>query len=219
MRTLFHFPLSPFSRCARLALRHKKLEVTLKDGRADVAVHEEAKRLWPLRTVPVLVEPNGRALGDSLAIAHYLDAAYPDAPRLWPADPGALFTALEVTTLVNGALDALINTATRYYATRTHAEWPPVQREMVGRAQSALDALGERAAARGTRTLTDAGWCAADMWLFSAAVWLEGLPARKGVANVDQLLSLAWVLPAPIRAWADAFRAYDDHGGTNQERR
>jgi hypothetical protein len=51
------------------------------------------------------------------------------------------------------------------------------------------------------------------MWLFSAAVWLDGLPARKGVPNVDQLLSLAWVLPAPIRTWAEAFRAYDDHGG------
>jgi glutathione S-transferase len=210
MRTLFHFPLSPFARCARLALAHKKLEVTLRDGRADPAVHEEAKRLWPLKTVPVLVEPDGRVLGDSLAIAHYLDAAYPDAPRIWPADPGALLAALEVTTLVNGALDVLVNTATRYYATHTDAAWPAVQREMVGRAQTALDALGQRAAARGTRTLTDAGWCAADMWLFSAAVWLGGLPARKGVPNVDQLLTLPWTLPAPILAWADAFRDHDD---------
>jgi glutathione S-transferase len=211
MRTLYHFPLSPFSRCARLALAHKELEVVLRDGRADPAAHEEAKRLWPLRTVPVLVEQDGRVLGDSTAIAHYLDGAYPQAPRLWPADPRALQAALEITTLVSGTLDALVNTATRYYPTHSHPAWPSVQADMLGRVQAGFDALGERAAARGTRTLTDAGWCAADIWLFSAAVWLEGLPGRKGTAaNVDQLLSLPWKLPASVSAWADAFRAHDD---------
>jgi glutathione S-transferase len=213
MRTLYQFPLSPFSRRTRLALAFQNLDVALVDCRADAAAHEKAKKLSPLRTVPVLVETidgTERVLGDSTAITHYLDAAYPDAPRLWPEEPGARYVALEIATLVDGALNALINTATRYYATCTHAEWPKVQGEMVGRAQAALDALGERAAARGARPLTDAGWCAADMWLFTAGAWLDGLPARRGAANVDQLLTLPWTLPANVRAWVDASRGRDD---------
>ena len=211
MRTLYHFPMSPFSRRTRLVLAHKKLEVSLKDARAEPSLHEEAKKLWPLRTIPVLVDDDGRAVGDSTAISHYLDAAHPTAPRAWPAAPTALRSALEITALVDGALNTIIDLGTRYYALRTHDAWSKVQEEMLGRAQGALDVLADRAASRGTRTLTDAGWCVADMWLFTTTAWLEGLPARAAsFANIAQVLSIPWSLPAPLVQWADGFRDHAD---------
>jgi glutathione S-transferase len=211
MRTLYQFPMSPFSRRTRLALAHKKIEVVLKDARADAAVLEEAKKRWPLRTMPVLVEDDGRALGDSTAITHYLDAAYPSAPRVWPTEPKALLATLEITTLVDGALDNLVNTGTRFYPMHEHAAWAGVQAEAVARAQGALDTLGERAAARAGQTMTDAGWCAADMWLYVMTTWLEGLPGRKGThPNIDQLLTLPWKLPSALKAWAESARGRDD---------
>jgi glutathione S-transferase len=55
-RTLYHFPLSPFSRRARLALAHKGLAVELRDSRAKPEYIQEARRHTALKTIPVLVE-------------------------------------------------------------------------------------------------------------------------------------------------------------------
>jgi glutathione S-transferase len=211
MRTLYHFTASPFSRRTRLALAHKKLDVVLKDTRADAALNEEAKTLWPLRTIPVMVE-DGFVLGDSTAITHYLDRAYPNAPPVWPTDPRALLAALEIATLVDGALNPIVDLGSRYYALHSHQAWPKVIDELVvARAQGALNVLADRAAARGSRTLTDAGWCGADMWLVTMAMWMEALPARaKTLPHIKQVISLPWSLPAPIARWADTFRRRDD---------
>jgi glutathione S-transferase len=208
-RVLYHFPLSPFSRRARLALAHKGLEVELRDGRANTALVEEARRLVPIRTMPVLVEPNGRALGDSLAIAHYIDRAYPDAPSLWPSvDAHDVF---ETIALVGVAIDTLVDLGTRYYALRADGAWGGVATEMVGRAQAALDALGERAAARTHSTVSSSGWSAADIWLFVATAWLESLPTRAATAqNVARIVSLGWNVPASLSRWADAHRGRAD---------
>jgi glutathione S-transferase len=208
-RILFHFPLSPFSRRTRLALAHKRLEVALRDARATPAVLEEARRYTPLKTIPVLVERDAsgepRALGDSTAICGWLDRAYADAPALWPRE-GA-HAAFEVAALVDVALNTLVDAGTRYYALHEHAAWPAVKAEMVGRAQRALDALGERAAALGTRTVAPGGWSAADMWLFTTSAWLESLPARAATApNIAQVMSLGWSLPPALPRWADAHR-------------
>jgi len=207
MRSLYHFASSPFSRRTRLVLAHKGLEVVLKEGRAEPALYEEVKKLWPLRTVPILVEDDGFVLGDSMAIAHYLDGAWPTAPRAWPSDPRALGAALEIAALVDGALNPIIDLGTRYNALHTHDAWNAVQSELLGRAQGALDALSERASARGSRTLTDAGWCAADMWLYTAVAWIEGMPERAATnANIARIVALPWTLPAPIARWAAPFR-------------
>jgi hypothetical protein len=47
-------------------------------------------------------------------------------------------------------------------------------------------------------------WSAADMWLYSAATWLGGLPARASHStNVAQILSVGgWTLPEPMVSWA-----------------
>jgi glutathione S-transferase len=209
MRTLYHFPLSPFSRRTRLALAHKGLTVSLKDGRADPSFVEEARKLWPLRTMPVLVEEDGTALGDSGAILRYLDAAYPSARPLWPAPKEAMRTAAEVAALTDGALDLIINTATRYYALHEDGAWGAVRDEIVGRAQAALDRLAALAKARGRAPLTGSSmddWCAPDMMLYTAIVWLAGLPARAPHnPTAAILLSLGWSLPADLARWAEAF--------------
>jgi glutathione S-transferase len=210
MRTLYHFPTSPFSRRARLALMHKGLEVTLKDARADDALRAEAQGLWALKTVPVLVEDDGHAIGDSTAIVHYLDEAYP-GPRLFPTEKSARLTALTIAQLVDGMLNTLVDVGTRYYPLRESSGWRGVQDTMLGRVSSALGALGERAAANGPKPFTQAGWCAPDIFLFTAVAWLESLPGRAATnANVAQIVSLPWSLPASLPRWADAFRARSD---------
>ena len=88
MRTLYHFQYSPFSRRTRLALAHKGLDCELREPRETPAFLEEARKLVPFRTIPVLVD-GGQAMGDSTAIVHWLDRAYASGPRLWPTGEDA----------------------------------------------------------------------------------------------------------------------------------
>ena len=211
MRTLYHYHYSPFSRRVRLALAHKGLAYEPREGRSTPEYAEQARKLWPLRTMPVLVEDDGRVLGDSTAITRYLDAAYPSGAPLWPTNPDDLRVALDVTTLVDGALNLLVDLGTRYHALKSHPAWSDVCDELVGRAQSTLDALADRVSALGQRPLTAQGWSAAEIWLLTAVLWLEGLPARAaGNQNVTQLLSLGWTLPAPLARWSEPLRARED---------
>jgi glutathione S-transferase len=209
MRTLYHFPMSPFSRRTRLALALKGLDVRLIDAHDDGA-RLETKRLWATRTVPVLVEPDGRAIGDSIGIVHYLDEAYPDGPRIWPTGSARL-DAIATASLVDYALNTIIDLGTRYYDLHRDAAWKKVQDELLGRAQSALDVLAQRARDRGPQPLTDAGWSGADMWLFTMVQWLEGLPERAPTRpNLAQVVSLPWSIPSGLSRWADAFRERED---------
>ncbi len=75
MRTLFHFPLCPFSRKLRLVLKEKNLEFEL-----------QLERVWerrpdylamnPAAEVPVLVEPDGTIIVDSGVVTEYLEETY-----------------------------------------------------------------------------------------------------------------------------------------------
>jgi glutathione S-transferase len=209
MRTLYHFPLSPFSRRVRLALAHKGLDVELRDARANPALLEEARQLVPFRTIPVLVDGES-AQGDSTAIAHWLDRAYPQAPPLWPTGADAL-AALQAAALVDVVLNHVVDTGTRFFALHDHPAWAGVTREMIGRAQRAMDSLGERAASLGKRTIAPSGWSAADMWLFTLVDWFEGLPQRAATTpNAAQILTLGLTLPDALSKWADAHRARPD---------
>jgi glutathione S-transferase len=213
MRTLYHYPHSPFSRRVRLALAHKGLAYEARDGRANPAYAEEGRKLWPLRTMPVLVEDDGRVIGDSTAISRYLDAAYPAGGSLWPGatDPEGARVTLEVTALVDGALNLLVDLGTRYHPLKGDPAWSSVKDELQGRAQAALDALAARVSALGERPLSPPRWSAAEIWLLTAVLWLDGLPARAaGNPNVTQLLSLGWNLPAPLLRWAEPLRARED---------
>jgi glutathione S-transferase len=204
MRILYHFPTSTFSRRTRLALAHKRLAVDLRDARANDAFRLEAKKHYPLGTIPVLVDGE-RTLGDSTAIAHYLDKAYPDAPALWPSeDPDHTF---EVVALVDGALNGLVDLGTRYFALRHDPHWNDVKTERLARVEGALERLASIVAGLTRATITRAGWCGPDIWLFSAVDWLAGLPARASSSPlVAQIVSLGWTLPEPLKKWAAQHR-------------
>jgi glutathione S-transferase len=211
MRILYHFPMSPFSRRARLSLAHKGLEVELRDARSNPAFLEEAREKSPLRTMPVLVEDDGRAIGESGAIVHYLDSAYPDAPRLWPADPEDAAPVYGTTSLVDGVLNTLVDHGTRIFQLRSHEAWEGVKGEAMRRAQGALDKLAADVPRLGRATIARSGWSAADIWLFTAVRWLEALPARaETFAPAAQIMSLGWSLPESLSRWADAHRERAD---------
>ena|SRR5579864_4495968 len=208
MRTLYHFQHSPYSRRVRLALAHKGLDVELREAREKPESWDEAKRLVPNRTLPVLVD-GGHALGDSTAITHWLDRAYRDAPRLWPDGDARL--VFEVASLVDVALDTTVNLGTRYYPLRGDPSWSTVKGEMVGRVAGAFDALASRVTSLGRTTIAAGGWSAADMWLYTAVAWFEGMPARAASSqNIAQILTLGLSMPAPLSKWADAHRERPD---------
>ena len=77
MRRLHHFPLQPFSRTLRIALREKGLDFELVEERPGER-RDELLRLNPSGEVPVLVEADGAAYADCQAIAEYLDEVYPE---------------------------------------------------------------------------------------------------------------------------------------------
>jgi glutathione S-transferase len=208
-RTLYHFRFSPFSRRVRLALAHKGLDAELREARENPAWAEEARRLVPLRTIPVLVD-GSRAIGDSTAITHWLDAAYPQTPRLWPGGEHA-HDALQVAVLVDVVLNGVIDLGTRYYALREHTAWPAVKHELLGRAQIAADALGQRASELGSATVCKSGWSAADTALLTMTLWCEGWPQRASSSpNIAQLMTLGFRLPDALSRWADAHRSRPD---------
>jgi glutathione S-transferase len=209
MRALYHYPSSPFSRRTRLALAHKGLTCELRDARANAAFQEEARKLVAFRTIPVFVD-EGRAMGDSAAIVHWLDAAYPQGPQLWPVGEDAA-DALQVAALVDVFLNGVIDLGTRYYALRADPAWESVKGEMLGRARSAADNLARRVASLGGPTIAKSGWSAADMWLLTLVLWVESWPARAATAqNIAQLMTLGVELPRALTAWADAHRNRED---------
>jgi glutathione S-transferase len=211
MRTLYHFTHSPFARRVRLALAHKGLDVELREGRDNPAWLVEARRLVPLKTLPVLVD-GAHVLGDSTAITHWLDTEYPQLPRIWLASGRDALVTLEVTTLVDVALSHIVDVGTHYYPLRAHPAWEGVKSEMLGRAQRALDALAQRVHALDRPTIASLGWSAADMWLYTAAAWIEGMPARVSSSqNIAQILEVGgWQLPDAVRNWAQMHRNRPD---------
>lgn len=199
MRTLYHFRYSVFSRRTRLALAHKGIEVELKEGREDPASLAAARRLGPIKTMPVLVEEDGRVLGDSGAIVHYLDLAYPDRPKLLPRS-GAL-EALALMAAVDVAMNALVELGTRLFPLRGDAAWEAVKAERMARAHEAIAFV----AAQATRPhLVGDSWTAADIWEYSATAWVSAFPARVATsAAIADIVTLGFQLPAPLVAWAE----------------
>jgi glutathione S-transferase len=208
-RTLYFYRFSPYSRRVRLALAHKGLDAELREGRDSPAHIQEAHALVPTKPMPVLVD-QGRAMADSTAIVHWLDRAYPHAPRLVPDAPGAA-DVLQTMVLVDVVLDNAVNLGTRYWALRGDPAWETVKTELVGRARGAAEALGARVAALGRPTVDPSGWSAADMWLVTAALWFETMPRRAPTTpNIAQVMSLGITLPQPLTAWVEHHRHRED---------
>lgn len=200
MRTLYHYEQSVFSRRTRLALAHKGIAVELKDGRVDASFIAAARALQPIRTLPVLVEEDGQALGDSNAITQYLEIAYPEKPALFPKEGPAAREALAIMAAVDVALNALVDCGTRIYDLHNDPAWPAVKGERMGRAQDAIDFVASKA----TRSnLAGATWSAADIWVYSATRWVAALPSRVASSPlIAQIVSLGFTLPDALVAWS-----------------
>ncbi len=199
MRVLYEFPTSVFSRRTRLALAHKGLEVERRDARADEKILAEARKLSPLATFPVL-DDQRRVVGDSTAIAIYLDLAYPDLPLLWPRGKDAAHVAVSITSQVDVAMNTLADVGTRYWPLRNDPAWDGVVREKMARAQAAIDCV----AAEATRPiLAGDTWSVADIWALSATLWIQGMPPRASTSPlVAQILTLGFKLPEALVRWA-----------------
>lgn len=90
MNTLYHYPLSPFSRKVRLCLAEKKIEVGLVEERYWEQDSDFLRRN-PAGKIPVL-KMGSRTLSDSTAICEYIDETHPNPPLL-PKNAEARFEA------------------------------------------------------------------------------------------------------------------------------
>ena len=61
----------------------------------------------PLNKIPTLILDDGTALYDSRVICEYLDTLH-EGPKLFPADPGARFTALRRQALGDGLMEVIV---------------------------------------------------------------------------------------------------------------
>jgi hypothetical protein len=54
-------------------------------------------------------------------------------------------------------------------------------------------------------------WSAADMYLLTMTLWFESMPERRTAsANIAQILTLGFSLPAALSRWADTHRKRPD---------
>ncbi len=203
-RVLYHFANSPFSRRARLALAHKGLAVELRDPRVDPSFVAELAASTPIGTAPVLID-QGRRIIDSSALLTYLDLAYPEAARLFPSERAALALELEVVTLVDAALNPVVDLGSRYFDLSSHSAWASVVADRKARVDRSLSRLAE---IYGSAASSPRAWGAADISTYAAVAWLEALPGRLGQhPNIERILSLGVTTPTPLLDWT---RTKDD---------
>ena len=99
MNTLYHYPLSPFSRKVRLCLAEKRIEVALVEEKYW-EMSPEFLRRNPAGQVPVL-KMNGRNYADSTAICEFLEELSPEPP-LMPSDPEGRYEARRLAAWFDG---------------------------------------------------------------------------------------------------------------------
>ena len=106
MITLCGIPLSNYYNKAKLAL----LEKGIPFSEEYVKTHSHAEEVLscsPLGKVTFIKTPQG-PLCESQAIVEYLEAAYPDTPRLIPADPYEAAKVRELITYVELHLELVV---------------------------------------------------------------------------------------------------------------
>ena len=158
----------------------------------------EVKRLSPVSTLPVLVD-SAHTVVDSGAILHYLDAAYPEAPALFPANLAGRVLALEAIALVDAVLNPVVDLGSRYFPLSNSDAWEPTVAERRARIEEALERLTLLSASLGV----DGAWGAAEIAIVSMVLWFEGLPGRVGQnPAIARILGLGVTLPPALVAWA-----------------
>ncbi|NCT83106.1 MAG: glutathione S-transferase [Comamonadaceae bacterium] len=106
MITLCGIPLSNYYNKVKLTLLEKG--IPFDEEYVKTHSHDEAVlSCSPLGKVPFIKTPQG-ALCESQVIVDYLEAAYPDTPRLMPADPWQAAKVRELITYVELHLELVV---------------------------------------------------------------------------------------------------------------
>lgn len=173
---------SPYARKV-LALIHEKgasVDVVTLDPWIDPADLQSAV---PSGKVPALVTDEGWSLGESWAVADYLDATLPGR-RLLPADGPARWRGLRLSALAQGLLDAAFSAVIegrRPVGERSPA-WVARQKAAIARTVPVLDAAVDDLTAEGFGLGGLSVACALDYLDFRHGDldWRAGCPALAG---------------------------------------
>lgn len=141
---LFAANTSPYARKVRVLIAEKRagarVELILIDPWSDPAALHEAV---PSGKVPALVTDEGWALGESWAIADYLDAVLP-GPRLLVPDGPERWQALRRSALAHGLMDAAFAAVIegRRPVDERSPAWVERQKAAIRRSLPVLEAMG-----------------------------------------------------------------------------
>jgi glutathione S-transferase len=190
MRRLYHLPLCPFSRKLRLMLAEKKLEVAL----IEEKVWErrlDFLRLNPAGAVPVMIEPDGTVLADSMAIAEYLEEIAPTPPLL-PESPVARAEARRLAAWFDDKFnrEVTVNLVQERAMKRLSRTGYP-------------DSTRVKAGARSIKThLQYIGWLVERRhWLAGETLTIADFAAAAHLSCLDFLGDVPWEISDPARDW------------------
>ena len=189
MNTLYHYPLSPFSRKVRLCLGEKKIEVALVEERYWEQDAEFLRRN-PAGKVPIL-RMSGRTMSDSNAICEYLEEAHP-TPALMPQGAEARY---EARRLVGWFDDKF------YHEVTAKLTGERVYRKVMGTGYP--DSTNVKAGARAIKYHLDymAGLLEARRWLAGNEMTLADFAAAAHLSCLDYTSDVDWHRHEVLKDW------------------
>ena len=190
MRTLYHLPLSPFSRKVRLVLAEKRLPFDLRLEKVWER-RPEYLELNPAGTVPTLVEDNSVAIPNSSVICEYLEEAYPDMSLLGRT----LAERVEARRLVAWFDGKFATEVTR------NLLGEKFMRRMAGRGNPDAQAIRTGYVALRYH-LEYLGWLAETRkWLAGSSISLADFTAAAHLSCLDYIGDVDWNMSQSARDW------------------
>ncbi|MCK0095649.1 glutathione S-transferase family protein [Yoonia sp. F2084L] len=189
MNTLYHYPLSPFSRKVRLCLAEKKIEVGLVEERYWEQDPDFLRRN-PAGKVPVL-KMGSRTMSDSVAICEYLDETHP-TPPLFPKNAEA---RCEVRRLVGWFDDKF------YHEVTTKLTGERVYRKVMGTGYP--DSTNVKAGARAVKYHLDymARLLDERRWLAGNEMTMADFAAAAQLSCLDYTSDVDWNRHEVLKDW------------------
>jgi glutathione S-transferase len=112
---LYGHPFSSYTWKAMIPLYEKGLDFALRIlDEAHPEHWDQLRALWPRGQMPVL-DDGGRGVFESTIIIEHLDLAYPDTPRMIPADPQTALQARLLDRVFDCHLEASFQAAVSEY--------------------------------------------------------------------------------------------------------
>ena len=189
MNTLYHYPLSPFSRKVRLCLAEKKIEVGLVEERYWEQDAEFLRRN-PAGKVPVL-KMGSRTMSDSVAICEYLDETHP-TPALFPKNAEA---RCEVRRLIGWFDDKF------YHEVTAKLTGERVYRKVMGTGYP--DSTNVKAGAKAVKYHVDymAGLLDERRWLAGNEMTMADFAAAAQLSCLDYTSDVDWNRHEVLKDW------------------